>query len=1513
MELLVTLVLRLISFRTEVHNKAIELLYTMRKITFDWILQLREKLHSTTDTASFRNLSEQTFWASIVCRSTFSIHVDPAYVLDSMNLGMYIVSSVTMQDNLTLDPLTFPTGLRCAMIKDLKLAYNLRFCLQESVQDCSTSLASTMDLILPNGENSSTRKVVDVNFSDHSDQWVVQLTLETAGELLEIVHFDLLEGHFFVAGKPIGKLPAEYKQTELLSKLFGDQNLPVYPSMLPGMDYRLASRVKDHEVHLGFRRGDLIVRTRFGNRTLELIPIERFFNAQSFDLPGELLFNNTHWIDLATKKLEIRPGPAFEKPRRRNWVIDSVTGKTIHQKASLVDPHSSLFKTVAEVFNHFEDPRQIMVLQPNKGPLQVRLRRLELNFFVNKSRRLECEQLRSEIDPFQDAGTWYGLRSKIILRELIGRVTAPRYRRSIIVPTGIMSVQRDDFHVAVRVENIGQYARYTINDILGRIECGAESLNLYLKAQFHAYTSFVLPDPLTTRTGTEEALHFLSSGCCQPWQPLSLRSTEPLLELARLTPRRCYYPAGMKVMQRIDWNPNLTPTIQHDGYRSLVESILAKSKELSLFTIQDDHHPELDQPGDSHLTSRSRARRQTYQKPTTESSTVDALFNVPYVARGCRDTSTEQTNVYECVRSISSWSSVLPLTTDLMTSIQSWPKIGGYIGSFDKTLLTDLLGVDFATEWGSLIKLCRDSTKADSFRLMFLFSAMSFRDDISLETARTLIAFATIDLLKKISLPYFGNFTHVKQGEKPHASHIRDLMASCLIPFTYQESNQNGKWRHDLPQQLAQHLQNQSKNNRIFVKHVIQQWPCLEPEADDLPISDTLDIEQALEAIRPEWSRLFQNLALSNHIFEVQKVLNIHRCLPSYEPHTFAFQGGAMLPSRHGGGNIPTLRNLVGLLCPPIVSAPTTIQTILPGETHKVPVARVVPRENIQEDNQIIHASIVSAPSASPCQDTLTLRGIIENLVQSDSAVRRQYGKDLIDSTVSLEKARNVSQELVLHNRDSLTQRIDNAQKLVDEVFARLVNAFDAYATGVRWLQKAQLWPSISVITLLECLRSTASHIRMGHGMRDCLISYGVAISNLQRLLRIEEADSKDHKTKLQEEMSNLGRENWKPDDHTDWLLLEIDSNIAIRPGQVDVSNATIKPDSGSNSVLQMNMGQGIISLHTSQASLANSPAGKTSVIIPMSAAILANGKNLVRVVEPKSLLLQTAQLLHARLGGLLGRELRHIPFSRRSITNSETIKTFLDIHKYIQKHSGVMIALPEHMLSFKLSGLQKLSDGKVNEGSTMVKAQNWLETNSRDILDEVDHILAIRTQLIYPSGAQKSVDGHPLRWEVVQELLKQVNSHLWNLQDEFPQSIEVVQRKQGGFPVMYFLRTDVEDELISRLVEDIMRDHTSILPKDSELSDRLLIKKFITEPKLSLELSRRIQRTLSGQVKLKKTVHLLRGLLVHRILLMALKKRWNVQYGLHPKRDPMAVPVSAPRYGMTYVSSVSLLWSKYT
>lgn len=43
-----------------------------------------------------------------------------------------------------------------------------------------------------------------------------------------------------------------------------------------------------------------------------------------------------------------------------------------------------------------------------------------------------------------------------------------------------------------------------------------------------------------------------------------------------------------------------------------------------------------------------------------------------------------------------------------------------------------------------------------------------------------------------------------------------------------------------------------------------------------------------------------------------------------------------------------------------------------------------------------------------------------------------------------------------------------------------------------------------------------------------------------------------------------------------------------------------------------------------------------------------------------------------------------------------------------------------------------------------------------------------------------------------------------------------------------------------------------------------------------------------------RKNILLVRGLLVNRILLLCLKKRWNVQYGLHLNRHPIAVPFDA-------------------
>jgi Protein of unknown function (DUF3638)/Protein of unknown function (DUF3645) len=298
---------------------------------------------------------------------------------------------------------------------------------------------------------------------------------------------------------------------------------------------------------------------------------------------------------------------------------------------------------------------------------------------------------------------------------------------------------------------------------------------------------------------------------------------------------------------------------------------------------------------------------------------------------------------------------------------------------------------------------------------------------------------------------------------------------------------------------------------------------------------------------------------------------------------------------------------------------------------------------------------------------------------------------------------------------------------------------------------------------------------------------------------------------------------------------------------------------------------------------------------MPMVAAVLADAEKLVRVIIPKSLLLQTAQLLQGRIGGLLGRELRHVPFSRKTPTKPNVIEAFHDIHKDIIRLSGVMLALPEHILSFKLSGLQKLSDPRLSEASHMIDVQDWLTAKARDVLDESDVTLAVRTQLIYPSGTQKAVDGHPYRWEMSQILLDLVGRNVEDLVLEYPQSIEVVRRHGGGFPFIHFLRPDVENALISKLINDVCNGRVPIIPiRECSKSDRLAIRTFIANAKVPKTVAEQIRRIFPDKPAAKLLVYLLRGLLLHRILLLTLKKRWNINYGLHASRDPVAIPYLA-------------------
>src|SRR5690606_17812631 len=141
----------------------------------------------------------------------------------------------------------------------------------------------------------------------------------------------------------------------------------------------------------------------------------------------------------------------------------------------------------------------------------------------------------------------------------------------------------------------------------------------------------------------------------------------------------------------------------------------------------------------------------------------------------------------------------------------------------------------------------------------------------------------------------------------------------------------------------------------------------------------------------------------------------------------------------------------------------------------------------------------------------------------------------------------------------------------------------------------------------------------------------------------------------------------------------------------------------------------------------------------------------------------------------------------------------------------------------------QRILDNRMDEARPMIKAQNWLRTVCRDILDESDYTLATRTQLIYPSGAQVAVDGHPHRWHVAETILQLVESHLHALENSFPHSVEIVSAHPGGFPFIYFVRHDVEDELLRWLAVDVCQGGGDILPIGSfSRAERIAVKDFL-------------------------------------------------------------------------------------
>lgn len=1465
MEILLILTIRLYTLgSTNIVKRTLDHLLKIRRITLDWIRHIRHETRNTTEGDAAERKARYGFIASLLCRRTFSYQAYTDGHIDENSFRDFVIATIAMQENLVVDLARFSTSTRNILIRDMKMTFRMKDKIRNLAKRYPSSIESAIETIWPS--SGSERQYNGWSIAQ-GDWWLSSMVPATAYTVCQYVHYHLLDGHLLVDGKPLGKLPSDIQSSSTLKELFGNQRLVAFPSNLYGMSYVLDTHKNGYGIHLGYRGNDLVIQAKRKSEIIEFIPRGVFSNEASFDLPSSLINDYVHWLNMRTKNLEIRrKNNMWKNASYGTWIINMETRQALRRDSYLVDPRSMVFGLIAQVFRNFAEPHMLIVCQP-KGSLYVELKNMDLYFGVNRDGLLECSQLGSLVDPNQDAGTLYGLQSMIVLKDIKNPA-----QRSVLTTIGGLKYTRHGMHVSIKKENDGKYARYMIDSVLGRLHCPPEPLLVYTKAQLHAFTSFVVPDPLTGRTGTEEALRCLNSGSCQPWNPLLPSGVLILQTIANLTPGRQYYPKDMRRQQKTMWDANLTTTIQHDAYEGVVQSIIEKSCRLRLF--RESALGSKDNNGEvrtiPHLRDRAHWRRSLYERPGLLSAPFRPPPDRKYVSRGRPEGSARTSNAREILTMISEQPTEVHSIRNMESVLKKWKVIGGYNHDFVPYGISEYLEADVAEEWGGLVNLCRKCKLEDAYDLMFRLGLVAFNEGVDMTGLRTIVAFFLLEDLKTLEYPKLASISGFSLDKEIAYQMLVDTLKSLCFEFEEPSASHKASSpeKARIKNSRKRHEKSCQEVCELGAELLMKQWPTRKPVVEE-PDPFLFDDSVAETLLTPLFEVAYDARVFTNHISEVQDILDVNftnKPIDCREPsreksETFrSVNGGIVVVPRLGPE----------LLC----NKAKTIDSFCP-EKSRVP--------KVEETNLLVKSKLIQRQKGltiggktDSTAEISELEAINKRFIDSDCSVRSTYGHDLNQSIVALKE---VNEAVAPKPVTVIDFDVEFAKALSSlcEYHYRIINALSSGDSRYHWLFKAGLWPCTAASSLLELLRSN-SGMEMEHGMKCLLIDYGKAIVKLQHLFRMRDALLKGDDGRFKQERSSLGHINWDPSVYPDWLLLEIDTNMQIREDQVTVALEMISPASGGNSVLQMNMGQ-----------------GKTSLIMPMVACVLADRNMLARLLVPKALLSQTAQILQSRLGGLLGREVTHVPFSRRTPTTPQHIHVYRSLHEEMMQTSGIMLAIPEHVLSFKLCGLQRLSDLRSAEASQMVAVQHWMDRVCRDILDECDFTLATKTQLIYPSGAQLPIDGHPHRWKVSEIVLGLVSHHLRELAREFPKSIDIIERKISEFPVAYFLRNDVEKALKRRLVDDVCAGRTSILPiRDCTTQERQAIRAFISLESLKKPILEIVGRLFPDTPHFRKNVYLLRGLIVHGILLTCLKKRWNVQYGLHPHRDPVAVPFHA-------------------
>ena len=353
------------------------------------------------------------------------------------------------------------------------------------------------------------------------------------------------------------------------------------------------------QVHFTLRGPDLLVRTEGRHGVSEFIPTDKLRG----DIPNILISQTYVMFHDASQALEIfssRSGwdPSTPPSWRMLLNPDSRHPQLFNVDApadAVLCPDSHVVKGIHCVFAGLEKSAKNLLCISADLPsrnLRVILPRYKLNFYINPNGDLECKDLPGfSVSDTQAIGTLFGLANKLVLGSTDGHTC------KVIIPAGNDQATTEVFqsndpslpHPRVIItpsSDIGCHIRafiYDVDTLLGRLVGDGTLTSWYFLAYLHILTSYWLCDPLTNRTGIQQALQMLRSANSFSFMKLTSEHINIFTSIVNITPDRAYYPNHLTSMETVVWHSILSPLSQIAPYAPLVESILDHGNKQELF------------------------------------------------------------------------------------------------------------------------------------------------------------------------------------------------------------------------------------------------------------------------------------------------------------------------------------------------------------------------------------------------------------------------------------------------------------------------------------------------------------------------------------------------------------------------------------------------------------------------------------------------------------------------------------------------------------------------------------------------------------------------------------------------------------------------------------------------------------------------------------------------------------------------------------------------------------------